>query len=83
MSYRRKREDERRLKRLYDKTKHHYGAGVYFDKDKNRYIRYYASKRSGNTKYLKRQSNKRVRRSQSSMRHGQYKRLFDYWWELF
>ena len=40
MSYRRKQEENRRLNKLYNKTKNGYGAGVYYDDTKDRLIRY-------------------------------------------
>lgn len=42
--------------------------------------RFYRGKRS---KFLKRQSNKKIRRHQSYISNGGfYKKIFDYWWEL-
>lgn len=38
-----------------------------------------------NSKFLKRQSNKKIRRmnTEDAMRGGEYKKVFDYWWELY
>ena len=48
---------------------------------KEYYKRYYRGKRS---KYLKRLSNKAVRRYKGDISgKGGYKKLFDYWWELY
>lgn len=42
--------------------------------------RFYRGKRS---KFLKQQSNKKIRRHQSYISNGgSYKKIFDYWWEL-
>ena len=43
MSYKRKSDEKKRLKRLWDETKNGYLAGAYFDEERNRYIRYYKS----------------------------------------
>ena len=82
MSYRRSQQENQRIKKLYAQTKHKYGRGVYYDKDKERYVRYYISKR-GRGKWLRRQSNKKARKSTRLPNFCAYRRLFDYWWELF
>lgn len=40
---------------------------------------------SSRSKFLKRQSNKKIRRmnTEDTMRGGEYKKIFDYWWELY
>lgn len=83
MGYRRAKERNRRLKKLYDETKNSYGAGAYYSSDKKRYIKYHACRTPGYTKYLRRLSNRRVRKSDISINGSSYKRLYDYWWELF
>lgn len=40
MGYKQSKERNRRLKKLYESTKQSCGAGVYFDNDKKRYIKY-------------------------------------------
>lgn len=42
MMYYRTIEDNKRLKKLYKKTFNSYGNGAYYDKDKERYIKYCA-----------------------------------------
>ena len=83
MSYQRARERNRRLKKLYDKTKNGYGAGAWYDEKKERYIRYFC-----HDKDLKKQCRRTTRR-RLKQRHcgerlnrGAYKKVFDYWWEL-
>lgn len=77
MSHKRKREDNRRLKKTHD----NYGL-VYFDKKKNRYIRV-CLRGSQIKKYYKRYSNKRIRQRKDIAPQGNmYRRVFDYWWEL-
>ena len=83
MGYFRSIEDKRKLDSLYQETKHQYGSGVYFDEYKQRYIRYYTSGRSGYTKFLKRKTNKKVRKDNNLPRYSGYKRCYDYWWILF
>ena len=43
MSYRRSQEQKRRLHKLYLETKNYYGCGVWFDENKQIYVRYYSS----------------------------------------
>ena len=45
---------------------------------------YYKMGRGSISKYLKRLSNKKVRRTpvEITLRRGDYRRVFDYWWEL-
>lgn len=82
MSHKRKREDNRRLKKLYEDTKSSYGAGAYYDDRKKRYVRVYV-RRSHTKKDYKRYSNKRLRQNRSvALRGNKYRRVFDYWWEL-
>ena len=79
VSYRRKQEDNRRLKKTYAQTKNAYGNGVYFDENKGRYIRVYSPR---SAKFFRKQSNKRVRKSNFSMRVGEYLKQYDYWWQI-
>jgi len=80
MSHRRKQEDKRRLKKLYEKTKTYYGAGAYYDSKKNRYIRY--SMDHNLTTYFKKVGNHRVRRAEECKNGKFYRRIFDYWWTI-
>lgn len=82
MAYARSREDRRRLRKLYNETRSSYAAGVWYNESKHRYERFYACRAPGYTKWLRRQSNKRLRRSSYIFKGKQYKKLFDYWWEL-
>lgn len=78
MSYSRSRETRRRLKRLYDETKHTYGAGAYYDDDKNRYVRYSCNDK--NAKIIcKRITRRRMAKLDNTTR-GSYRKLYDYWW---
>ena len=80
MGYKCSQERNRRLKKLSTKTRG-YLAGVWFDEEKNRYIRNYRGKRSP---FLKRQSNKKIRRDKDNIyQKNKYRRVFDFWWELY
>lgn len=83
MGYRGSRERNRRLKKLYNETKNEYGAGAYYDEDKGRYVEYSPNRKSGHTKYLRKLSNRKVRKSKDYLNHGAYRKMYDYWWELF
>ena len=83
MSYRRVAEDRRRLIRLAGETESRWGCGAYFCDRKGRYIRYYRSNANGASQYHRRQSNRRVRRKGDIYQRGQYRRVYDYWWNLF
>ena len=83
MGYKRNKQEHRRLKKLYEKTKHSYGAGAWYDDDKERYIRYSPSNTPGYTKYLRLMSNRKVRHSKELLNYGSYKKAYDYWWILF
>ena len=45
MSWRRSTETKRRYKRLNEETKNHYARGVYYDADKDRFVRFQMSKK--------------------------------------
>lgn len=82
MSYNSKREDQRRLQRLFSQTRHSLRGGAYYDRHKKRLLRYTWNK-NGITKYLRRKGNRVVRRADQALRGGEYRRLYPYWWELF
>lgn len=83
MSHRRSKEERRRLKKLAKKTYPCYAGGAYFDENKGRYVRLYISGRSGFPKYLRKMTNKRLRRSKETFKYSEYKKILDYWWTLF
>lgn len=43
---------------------------------------YVNSGRGKRSAYIKRVSNKKVRRSQGLFQNSEYRRLYDYWWEM-
>lgn len=83
MGYNRSIDDKRRLIKLYNKTKYSFGSGAYYNEKKKRFVRIYPSNTSGFTKYLRRISNRRVRRSKELLNRCQYRKVYDYWWTLF
>ena len=82
MSYRSSIEDKRRLKKIYSETKNSYGPGVWYDEEKERYI-----KLDFTSTWLKHYCRKSIRRKMKDNdtfnQKGLYKKYFDYWWELF
>ena len=82
MSHRRAQEDKQRLKHLYEETRHWIGGGAYFDSRKDRYIRYTWNK-NGQPRYLRRCGHRKVRRMRDVPDRGGYRRVYDYWWNLY
>lgn len=78
MSYKRKKEDTRRLRKTYESTGG-YLVGVYYSDRKQRYVRFYQGKKA---KYFRKCSNKRVRKEPETLQYGKYRRAYDYWWKL-
>ena len=67
-----------------------YHAGYGEDSDKHYIKRISAGRRDNNineAKYLRRISNKRIRKMKpeqlETLNYSKYKRVFDYWWELY
>jgi len=84
MSHRRKMEEKHRLKKLYNASKNHcWFAGAWYDEDKDRIIK----TKGSNTAWLKRRCSKVTRLKakniiNSSREKSDYKKYFDYQWEL-
>ena len=83
MAYKQAQSRRKRLLKTYYKTKNNYCRGVWFDEDKSRYIKYSASNTPGYTKFLRRVSNKKVRKAKDIGSRSGYRRLYDYWWILY
>ena len=83
MAYKQAENRRKKLVRTYNETKNHYGSGVWFDEDRNRYIKCSASNTSGYAKQLRRISNKKVRKSSDVGNHAVYRKAYDYKWELY
>lgn len=87
MAYWQAKARARKLNKTYEKTDK-YGkkrgrGGVWFDEDTGRFRKYTASNTPGLAKYLRRVSNKKVRKSNDPGNYAAYRRQFDYWWDLF
>lgn len=83
MAYKQAQNRKKRLLKTYNATKHGYGAGVWLDDCTGCYRKYHACRTSGYTKYLRRLSNRKVRKSKDIYNYGAYRKLYDYWWTLF
>ena len=81
MSYHRSKERNRRLRKLYEETKHSYGAGAWYNERKRRYIKYTCGSQNIK-KCLKKLSRKRARDFKGDMQNSDYKKTFDYWWNV-
>lgn len=68
---------KRKLKRLA-KITNGWLCGVYYSETKGRYVRLNRGSRS---KWLKKCSNKKIRRFKGDLPNNVHK-LFDYWWEM-
>ena len=80
MSWQRSEETKRRNIKLYKRNTRHYGCGVCYNEEKQRYIRYWQPRRC---KYYKKQANRAVRRHTESLPDkGSYKRVYEYWWSI-
>ena len=73
MSHRRKMGDIKRLKKAQ------VGYASWYDESRGFWRRIYAPRRG---KYLRKLSNRKVRRTRYIPNGSLYKRNFDYWWEL-
>lgn len=84
MSHKRKVEDIHRLKKVYEATKHGYGPGVWYDENKGTYIRLDFSN-SWLKKHCRRNTRRKLKKNISELgsERSLYKRLYDYWWELY
>lgn len=83
MAYKQSQNRKKRLLKTYRETKNAYGSGVWFNERKGRYVKYTASNTPGYTKFLRRLSNRKVRRAKDIGNYGAYKKQYDYWWTLF
>lgn len=77
MSYKRKIKDKRILEKLSKSN-----CAWYYPK-KQRYVKIIWSSTPGYTKWLKRISNKKYRKTFDVGNYSAYKRLYDYRWELY
>ena len=80
MSYKRKREDNKRLYKTYIATYSNYGAGVYYSNTKKLLIKY--TKKPNIKREYKKQANHRARQYKNIPNNSGDKRVYDLWWEL-
>ena len=81
MSYHRKREENRRLKKLYDETKSGYVAGAWYDENKKRFIRYSCNNK-WHKEHCRRMIRRKLKRTFRNYSGCTYKKMYDYWWEV-
>ena len=83
MSYRRSRARRKRLRKLHNETRHHYGSGAWYDDRRKCFKKYSVSDSFTGMKELKRLTNKRARKMDDLPNGSAYKKGFDLWWEVF
>lgn len=84
MSYQRSKETSKRYKRLHKKIGHYYMCSIYYSNRKQRLVRVYsAGRKSGTAKWIRNQANRRVRRTKDIGNNSCYRKLYDYWYELY
>lgn len=81
MAYKQAQNRKKHLLKTYNETKNWYGAGVYFDETRGCYRRYSITD-GGRGKRLRRISNRKVRKAKNIGSFGNYRKVYDYWWEL-
>lgn len=82
MRYRRTQKERHKLLKLYNETKTHYGVGVYYSNKRNRYVRCYL-KKPGTKKFLKNQTNKKIRKDKTLYQGNLYRKRDEYWWKIY
>ena len=86
MSYKRSQETKKRYESLYAKTKHKYARGCWYDEEQDRLIRFQMSKKGRGNRYgwVKHRCNKKVRRYKGDLSaKGTYRKIAEFWWEVF
>lgn len=87
MSWKRSKERKKKLIKLYNKTKHKYGKGVWYDEDTDRYYKYSCNngKKSNRVVYYKNCSNRLIRRRKlsDSVSRTTLKKEYDVKWKIF
>ena len=81
MSHKRKKEDNRRLHKLYDKTKYAYGAGAWYDEKKDRFIKYSCHDKWTRT-HCRRITRRKLNRTFDQYQYNSYRKIYDYWWNI-
>lgn len=82
MSYHRSLRDKEKLIKLVKETGCSYLSPVWYNEEKGRYIKLDVPRKE-RKKFLKKLSNRIVRRSKDNLKNSQYKKIYDLWWELY
>lgn len=81
MAYKQAKMRRSKLEKTYNKSgTRYYPGGVYYDEELDRYFKYDLPRFA---KYLRKVSNKKVRKAGNLGQRGNYRKLFDYKWELY
>lgn len=80
MTWRGNQGRKHKLDKLYKETKH--GGGAYIDEKTGRIKKYSYSRNSKSPKFLKKYGNKVLRHMDDEELPQNYKKAFDYWWNL-
>lgn len=81
--YYRKRYDKKKHIKIYNQLSNrwYYPSGVYYNENKNRYIRYWRGKRSKQLKIVSHRKFRRKHNTSINTKGNYYRRFFDFWWE--
>ena len=82
MAYKQAYERNRRLKKLAVSTKNSYAAGVWYDEDKGYYVKFQTGRKEFR-KYLRRLASRKARRYRGDLHNSDYRKVFDYWGQLY
>ena len=83
MAYKQAMNRRRKLIKTYNETKNCYGSGVWYNEEKDRYIKCTASNTPGYARLLRKYGNKKIRHSRDLHNYGTYRKVFDYKWTLY
>ena len=86
MNWKSKREEKRRLEKLYEETRTYYACGVYQNDKRDGILARvypYSTGHPNNKKWWRRHSNRKYRRNKNEfLNRGEHKKIFDLWWTL-
>ena len=84
MSHKRYVDRAHRLKKIYIETSNGYGCGVWYDEEKQRYVRY-SCKNSDARRRLNRIIRRKYKQNPDAFQHAKgnaYRKIKDYYWEI-
>ena len=77
MGHKRSISEKKKMKKLHRQCADRYvPGGIYYDKEKKRYVRFWRGRRS---KWLKNQCNRKIRRNKKAF-YKQHKKETEFWW---